>query len=436
MLAVRAPSRPRTVRALTVWFGLIAVAIVWGQLLVHAGAHLDLGAPPFWSPLRWHLSARIIPALLVAAAIIRFGPVLARELRWRPLLVVTAGASAAWAGAVAYVDNLDGINALTDPVRPSRNDYLQTARSIGSLPDFLVHFVDHIAGYPQHSKGHPPGMIVIEWGLDRAGLAGAGWSAALVVAGGVLASIAALVALREVAGEDAARAAAPFMVLVPAVIWWQTADAFFAGVSACASTALVLASGRSGARAAVLAVGGGFLFGVTAFLSYGLVLLAIIPGIVCVARRRGELLALAMLGALPVFVWFAALGFSWFAGFAATRHEYWTGVAIHRPYSYFLVADLALLAVATGPAAAVGISRLRSRGVWMLVGGVLAVVALADASGMAKGEIERIWLPFVPWVVLATSALTSHRPTTRARPWLTFQVACTLVVAVTVWSQW
>ncbi len=98
---------------------------------------------------------------------------------------------------------------------------------------------------------------------------------------------------------------------------------------------------------------------------------------------------------------FAGLGFSWFSGFAATRGVYWAGVAKHRPYSYFLVADLALFAVATGPAIAVGLGRLRDRNLWLLVGGVLAVVALADLSGMSKAEVERIWLPFVPWVALA-----------------------------------
>ncbi len=226
------------------------------------------------------------------------------------------------------------------------------------------------------------------------------------------------------------------MVLLPAVIWWQSADAFFAGVSATAVAALVLASGRRGRRAMLLALAGGVGFGVTAFLSYGLVLLALIPAVVCFTRRRLELLAVAALGALPVFAAFAALGFSWFSGFAATRHEYWTGVAIHRPYSYFLFADLALFAVATGPAVAVGLSRLRDLRVWLLVGGALAVVALADLSGMSKGEVERIWLPFVPWTVLATAGLSVSRPSARLRPWLALQAACALVVAVSIWSQW
>ena len=57
-------------------------------------------------------------------------------------------------------------------------------------------------------------------------------------------------------------------------------------------------------------------------------------------------------------------------------------------------------------------------------------------SGMSKGEVERIWLPFVPWAVLATAALSVGRPSARLRPWLGLQAACALVVAVSIWSQW
>ncbi len=322
MLDLRAPATTRnaTVRALVVWSGLIVVAVAWGRVLVVTHHDLVLAAPPFWSPFRFHPTARVIPSLLVAYGVVRLAPHAARELAWRPLLAVTAIGGALWAVAVAVIDSIDGINALTDPLRFSRNDYLQTARGIGSLHVFLSRFVGVIDSYPQNTKGHPPGMVVIEWLLDKIGLASPGWSAALSVAGGVAAGIAVLVAVREVAGEDAARATAPFMVLVPAVIWWQTADAFFAGVAAWSVTALVLASGRRDARALGLALAGGLGFGVTAFLSYGLVLLVVIPVTVCVVRRRVSLLPAAALGALAVFAAFAALGFSWFAGFMATRH--------------------------------------------------------------------------------------------------------------------
>ena len=436
MLDVRAPANTRTIRALGVWAGLIVVAVGWGHILVVTHHNLVLAAPPFWSPFRFHPSVRVLPAALVAYLVVRDAPRAVERLRWRPLLALTAAATAVWAIAVALIDSIDGLNALTDPLKLSRNDYLQTARGIGSMHVFLSRFVDVIAQYPQNTKGHPPGMVVLEWLLDKVGLASAGWSAVLSVGGGAAAGIAALVALREIAGEDTARSAAPFMVLVPAVIWWQTADAFFAGVAAWSITALVLATGERNGKARVLAIAGGFGFGMTVFLSYGLALLVILPIAVCVVRRRTRLLGWAGLGAAPLFVGFAAFGFSWVSGFLATRHAYWTGVAIFRPYSYFLFADLALLAISSGPAVAVALAHLRNRRVWLLVGAALAVVAIADLSGMSKAEVERIWLPFVPWLLLATVALSQRWPSVRLRPWLALQATCTLVVAVTIWSQW
>jgi hypothetical protein len=436
MLDVRAPARRSVARPLGIWGALIVIAVVWGRVLVARGAHLDIAAPPFWSRFEVHVTWHVIPAVGVAAAIVQWGPAVARSSSWRRLLAWVAGATTVWTLSVAYIDNIHGIDALTDPVRLDRYDYLQTAHEITSLHAFLARFSDVLAVYPQNTKGHPPGMVVIEWVLLKLGLTSAPLNAVLVVAGGVAASVAVLVALRDVAGEDAARVAAPFLVLLPAVIWWQTADAFFAGVAAWAVTLVVLASNRRDRVGDVDAIMGGLLFGVTAFLSYGLVLLALIPAVVCVARRRARPLVLAAIATLPVVAWFASMGFSWFAGLAATRHVYWTGVAIHRPYSYFFVADLAVFAVATGPAVAVALARLRDRRVWLLAGSALAIVALADVSGMSKGEVERIWLPFVPWVVVAAAALGERRSLERVRPFLWLQVACTMVVGVTIWSQW
>ena len=432
VLDVRAPARSHARLALAVWAGLIVLAVVWGGWLVHAHYRLDLAAPPFWSPYRPHVTTRLVPAVVVALAVIRFGPSIAASQPWRRVLAIVAAASASWAVALAYID---GGGALTDPVSPRRNDYLQTARSISSLHTFLSGFVDRIATYNQHTMGHPPGMVVFEWVLDHAGLATGRWSAAIVVAAGAMSGVMALIALRAVAGEPAARTAAPFVVLLPAAITWSTADAFFAGVSAAAVACVVVAIARPSRKADALAVCGGVLFGITAFLSYGLVLLGVIPATIAMAYRRGRPLLLAAFGAIPVFIAFASLGFWWPAGFLATRHQYWSGVAIHRPYSYFLFADLAVLAAITGPAAAVAFARLRDRAVWLLVAAALAVVVLADISGMSKAEVERIWLPFVPWLMLATAAFaTEGRPAVRR--WLGVQAASSLILAVTIWSQW
>ncbi len=69
---------------------------------------------------------------------------------------------------------------------------------------------------------------------------------------------------------------------------------------------------------------------------------------------------------------FAAAGFWWLDGLAATRHEYLQSAAKERPYGYFVLADLAAFAVWLGPAVAIALARLRDRRIWLLVGGGLA----------------------------------------------------------------
>ncbi len=226
-------------------------------------------------------------------------------------------------------------------------------------------------------------------------------------------------------------------MLAPAAIWWSSGDAFFAGVSAWAVTLVVLATGREGRDGDRLAAGGGVLFGISLMLSYGLVLLAVVPIVVAVARRRARPLVIAAAGGALVLVAVFAAGFSWLAGLAATRTQYWAGVASRRPYSYFLVGNLAAFALALGPAAAVGLARLRDRRTWLLVGGALAVVAIADLSGMSKAEVERIWLPFVPWVLLATAALYgATRRHGSMRFWLFAQAAVAIAIQSAVRSPW
>jgi hypothetical protein len=329
---------------------------------------------------------------------------------------------------------VDGWGGLTDPLLPQQ--YIRTVPLVTDLGSFLAGFTDSIADYNIHTQGHPPGMVALLWVLDRLGLGGVGWNAALVFAGGGAAVTAVLVAAREVAGEAAARAAAPFLVLTPAAIWWSSGDAFFAGVSAWAATLVILATGRLGRRADALALGGGLLFGATAFLSYGLVLVAIVPLVVAVARRRARPIVIAVVGALPVFVAFAAAGFWWTAGLAATHERYYAGVASRRPYAYFLFGNLAAFAIALGPAVAVGLAWLRDRRLWLLVGGGLLVVAVADLSGMSKSEVERIWVPFVPWVALGAAALVTIHVARVRRGWLALQGASALLVQLAVRSPW
>src|SRR5437764_8912358 len=83
MLDVRAPARSTTARALTVWGGLVASAVIWGRVLVLTGARLDVASPPFWSRFEPHPGPGVLPATAVAAILAWKGPTVARTLAWR-----------------------------------------------------------------------------------------------------------------------------------------------------------------------------------------------------------------------------------------------------------------------------------------------------------------------------------------------------------------
>jgi hypothetical protein len=383
-------------------------------------------------PLVGHLDPRFaaagVAAPLLAIGAVVFGPRLAERLAWRRLLVIGALAAAAWASTLALTEGVDGL--VRSPASP--RDYLNDVPLIESPTEFLRSYVDEIDRFTVHVRAHPPGMTLIAWTVSRAG-GGAGWLAALEILVGASAIPAVLLALRETAGEERARVAAPFLAFAPlAVTIASSGDAFFAGFGAWAVTLVVIATGRHDRRGDLLAVAGGLLFGIAAFLSYGVVLLAAIPLVVAGMRRRIRPIALAGLGSIPVFLAFLAAGFWWVEGLLATKIEYLESVARLRPSGYFAVANVGALALIVGPAAVAGLATRRPGAGWWLVGGALVAVALADISGMSKAETERIWLPFAVWVLAATNAL----PAASRRAWLAANVGFALLLEVLVRQPW
>jgi hypothetical protein len=412
------------------WCSVILAARVVVQDLVADGAHLRLPFPPLDASLDWRPGWGLVWSVAVGIAAVVWAPRIARSCSWHELLVRSTLLGGAWAVALAL---LDGTQGLVSSV-PLKNEYFLDVPRVGSPIAFLSGFVDHIGEYRIHVQGHPPGYLLGLWALDRLGLGSVSVVAAFEIIVGVLAIPAVLVAVREVAGTDVARRAAPFVAVAPVAIWIATsADAVYAGVGAWAVALVVLATGRHDRRGTIAALAGGLLFGVTAFLSYGLVLLALIPVGVAWRRRRLAPLVGAAIGALVVFVGFAVAGFWWFDGLAATRRQYLAGVAARRPTLAFLLVDMACFAVALGPALAVALARLRDRRMWLLVGAALLAVTLAALSGMSKGEVERIWLPFAMWVLPAAAVFGFHR---RASHWLALQVVFTIGLQTLVRSPW
>jgi hypothetical protein len=434
MIAARPPTRERTTApawpVLLVWMAVIVAARLVLVDLVQSGAHLRIPFPPLDAALDWRPGYALVLPLAVGAVVVRWAPTVCARASWWFVVVGASVVAVTWGVSLALLDGFEGIVGSVT----LKNEYFLDVARVRDPIAFLGDFTEHIADYRIHVQGHPPGFLLLLSRLDRIGLGSPWVVAAIEVAGGAVAVAAVLVTVRNVAGERMARRAAPFVAVAPAAIWMVTsADAFFAGVGACAVALVVLATSRTGARSTRCACVGGVLFGALMLLSYGLVLLAVVPTAIALHRRRLRPLVTATLGAAAVVAAFAAAGFWWLDGLDATRARYAAGVASRRPYWPFLLADIACLAVVLGPAIAVALARLRNRRLWWVVGGALVAIGVAAASGMSKGEVERIWLPFAIWVLPAGAVLAAERHGAR---WLGAQVGFTILLQTLVRSPW
>jgi len=342
-----------------IWAGVVVAGHLLGASVVAHDRLVHISSPPLVGVVDVRVDPGLLPAVALAAAALRWALPLAARLRWGALLVATWTAGAAWAVALSASSGLDAIAA---PLG-TRYEYLAVVPLVESPSSFLAGFVDALPSYATHVQGHPPGMVLVLWLLDGAGLGGAQAAAAVVIAGGALAAPAALVALRAAAGEGWARRAAPFVAFTPAAVWIATsADALFAGVAAAglALTALALHAVQT-RRALALGLAAGVLLGAGLMLSYGIAPLGAIVLSLAIARRAWRPLLAVAAGVAGVFAAFAAAGFWWPDGLAATSALYYEGVAARRPYAAFLLISLAAFALAVGPAAAAGATRLRDR---------------------------------------------------------------------------
>jgi methylthioxylose transferase len=325
----------------------------------------------------------------------------------------------------------------------SGGEYLGVADKVTDIPRFLETFATRILDFqpdswPTHVSGHPPGATLVFVWLNRIGLSGGGAAGVVCVLAGAAVTVAVPVTVAALGRLDLARAAVPFVALLPGAIWLGvSADAMFAGVTACGIA--LFAAGASRGRW-LSCVAGGAVLGFGIFLSYGLLLMAPIALAVVLVTRNWRALCYAVPGALAVVAVFAMAGFWWLDGYQLVVERYHQGIAEHRPYSYWVWANLASLTLAVGPAAVAGLRRndfltgLRkpAEPVDALVRGAALAVLTATVSGLSKAEVERIWLPFAVWLVLAAVSL----PPASRRWWLAAQAGTALVVEHVLLTSW
>jgi hypothetical protein len=441
---------------------LVAVAIAVGVLLNRHGLRLYADAAPLYAAWDPHAGWGTPAAVLIAGVVVWWAPGWVRRASWPRLLTAGYLGALAWTLSLALVDGWQ--RGLAGRLTPQA-EYLPEVPKAGPVSTMLAEFAGRILdfqpdSYATHTAGHPPGALLLFVWLDRIGLGGGGPAALCCVLIGATVAISVPVALRALGDEAAARAVLPFLVLFPGAVWvGASADGIFAAVVA-AALALLAPQGRAPAYAEsdnkvpFLTLGwgllGGVLLGFALYLSYGFVLVGVLALTVIGLRRRGRLATLgnAAAGLAVVVAVFTLAGFWWPDGYHLVVQRYYQGWAADRPYGYWVWANLAALVLSAGPAVAPALRRSLADGwrrltraplagpagrvvTWLPLAAA-AVIAGADLSGLSKAEVERIWLPFAVWLLVATARL----PAADRRCWLAAQAATALAVNHLLFTGW
>lgn len=408
--------------------------------------HAFADTAPIFGWWNAHVGWGTVPALLIAAAVVRWGPTVAANLRWRSLVGLTWATSLLWAFSLAMVDGWERgfAGRLT-----ARHEYLRQVPTITDIPETLRTFSDRILDFQPdswitHVSGHPPGALLTFVWLDRIGLGGGAWAGLFCVLIGSSAAAAIIIAIRAASDEATARLAAPFVAVAPTAIWIAvSADGYFAGVAAWGIALLALAVHGSSRRAIPAATGAGLLLGWGIFLNYGLGLIAVpaVAVLLTAPDRRAALRGLvpAVIAALAVVAIFYSAGFWWFDGYLLVQERYWQGIANDRPFQYWVWANLASTVCAIGLGSVAGLGRVfdvqalrRRSGLHVLLTGAFLSIALAGLSMLSKAETERIWLPFTVWLTAAAALL----PPRSHRWWLALNVIGALAVNHLILTNW
>ncbi len=415
----------KRVLVVALYLGVVAAAYVsvkWGRQLQREAPEVFLGAAPlvgrnFRDGWDWRFGWGLVGAGAVAVTVMF---AVYSEWLWRVRLrfvvAVTGLAAGTFSALLALTDGRDGLYFGVE----DETEYLANVGRAGSISNLVNNFVDRIDGYSVHVRGHPPGYLVGLEVLDRVGLGGSTPVVVLTAISTVVLPMAVLTAVWALAGPRWVRRAAPFLIVAPYSIWMMTsADATFSALGATGVALVALGVRFDSWVCWVAGVAGGMSLSGLLFMTYGAALYLLIPLAVVVAglfatqpsRRRSAIITAtgAVCAALVVTALWAWAGFWWFDGATATQREYWDGSAQFRIWNYFIFANLVVAVIAVGPAGFVGLTRLKNRRMWVVVGASLAALLAANLSQLSKGETERIWLLFYPWIVLAGGALVGDR---------------------------
>jgi methylthioxylose transferase len=387
------------------WCLAIAVALLAAWLTVRLHAGVGSAAAPFSGRYRLTLTPRsVLAPLLAVGLLVAVARGWTDRTRFPVLLAGAYVAAVGWALSLATVEGWQGLSGpLTDGA-----EYLADVVRVGTAPGtFVRDFTAHLGDLTPATRDHPPLPVLLLWLLVRAGVHSPAALGVVLTLLGSLAVPLVLIAVRSLAGEAAARRLAPLLVLAPYAVWVAVSmDGVTAalGAGVVAAGALGSERGRRWWTSVAWAALAGLLLGVAALFSYAAPCIAVSVMCLYFVRRRPLLnVVSAAATLLPLLVAHAA-GFGWTDGLAAAREDILVRLAPSHSVTAWAVLAVALLLICCGPALVASARKVRLTPAWPYLVGAAAGVVFAVVAGLARGEMERGWLPFFPWLLVAAVA--------------------------------
>lgn len=442
---------------------LLSAATTGGTLYALKTGALPLGVRGEWEWLRVPFAPSLLDVSLAAVGVAAFAlfagagmwslgrrPGRTREAAWLVALAFASVAVQAVAQSGAPVGY--GLSKWVVAVHQrGASGYFTVAKAeAGDLPKFLADYPGWVRRQDAlHIGTHPPGLIATEAlllhsleaqpGLARAVTDLAPQSVAMtlrvygqdnpmtpadratVVVTGFLtlvvcgATVLPLYALaRSGLNAPSAWATACLWPLAPSAVLFQPAsDTAFPFVAASALALATLACRTAGKTRVGLAAASGVVLGLAMQFSLAFLAVGLVVGIVLVVsggstRRVVLLLAATGLGFLAVtLAWWAATGANPFAVWWWNQRNHARFYAEYsRTYSAWLVANPIELAVGLGIPATVWLlgSARNLREVPKASAATLLVLTLLTLSGRNLSEVARLWLPFLPALLIPAGA--------------------------------
>ena len=313
-----------------------------------------------------------------------------------------------------------GLSGIEAPFVPAELEYYGDIHRVNA--SFLATYVASMEDLSLHGRTHPPGPILLLWGLSRL-LGGSRLAVVTTVAClSVLAAIPVYLLARQALFDAGQALLAAFLFMVtPNVVLYSASSMdsavlfFSAWTLYCTWESLRQASLRWALLAGLAYALTLFMTFTVAFLSPFFGLLFLLLGLRDPDRRARRLRALVAMGITVAgcyFVLAVGTGFNILACFQRAWELNQTSIAVLRSYAYWLVGNLvayaAWLGFASWPLLGAQLRQAVRRcrqgnlrmGAEAMLLAALGTVLIFDLSGLVRGEVGRVWLFLVPTLVI------------------------------------